>query len=121
VVADEQRGSYAVRQARHHPVGLGLAAQQLSTPVELLGKEVPEARVSLGDENLSIRVAGVHAAYRGVGLSRDQAPVALVFGMARPDVLAVDYAGDTLHVNRHQYPHDTAPFTPLFCYHLQSG
>src|SRR5450755_3839855 len=42
VVADEQRGICAVRQACHHPVGLGLAAKQLGTPVELLGNKVPE-------------------------------------------------------------------------------
>jgi hypothetical protein len=39
--------------------------------------------------------------------------------MAGRDILAVDYAGDALHVNRNQYPHlsslliDSATRTPM--------
>ncbi len=43
---DEQRRVHAVAEPGQHPVGLGLAAQQLGPAVQLLGHQVPERPVA---------------------------------------------------------------------------
>jgi hypothetical protein len=49
------------------------------------------------------------AAHRRVGLGRDQRAVALVLAFTGRDILAVDDAGDALHVHRHEYAHRCSP------------
>jgi hypothetical protein len=99
VVADEQHRVHVGCQSRHHPAGFGCAAQQLGAPVQQFGQKVPELRVGLSDQHLGVWLVGMDTADGGVDLGREQFAVPLVLAMAGPDIVAVDDAGDALHVD----------------------
>jgi hypothetical protein len=105
VIADEEHRVHVFGQPRHHSAGLGRAAQQLGTPVERFGEQVPEIRVGLGDQHLGAGLVGVDAADGGVGLRRQLLAVTFVFAVAGLDIVAVDHCGDSFHVDRDQHPH----------------